>query len=252
MATFKSCELRVRPARSAVVRLTWKRTRLESTTNSTIPPPSVNRGMTLTVMTLALESNVRISLSRLSSDELIKTMRQLAASLGFAIRLMTTFLPFMFSPAIVVSKVVRKGSCPSTQMGKESSAEDVLLSGHSTNLPSLYRYAALTSYSVAVECWAYKVGTALSDHTMGTTTARMRKTWHGRLPVIRHDIVGFEKPLAWVCSLITFAIFATLALRRRFAASRPEIQDLRRTRHDVVETSFVPRLTSSEIGWPAS
>jgi len=42
MATFKSCELRVRPARSAVVRLTWKRTRLESTTNSTIPPRSVN------------------------------------------------------------------------------------------------------------------------------------------------------------------------------------------------------------------
>src|SRR5882724_10642023 len=249
MATFNSCELRVRPARSAHVRLTSKRTLFESTTNWTMPPSRENSGMSLTVRTLVLESAVKISLTRLSSDELMNRMRQVTASRVFEIRLITTFLPFMFSRAIVVSKLAPNGSCPNTQMGKESSPEDVKLSGHSTNLPSLYRYAALTSYSVGVECCAYKIGTALSAQPNATMTATMRKTRHGRLAVVQLEIVEFKKTVLGVCALITFALFATLALRRRSAAFRQDPQDLRQTRHDVVETGSVPRLTSSGIAW---
>src|SRR6476661_3246823 len=116
-----------------------------------MPPSRENSGMSLTVRTLALETAVKISLTRLSSDELMNRIRQLTASRVFEIRLITTFLPFMLSWAIVVSTAAPNGSCPSTQMGKELSPEDVTFSGHSTNLPSLYKYAALTSYSVGFE-----------------------------------------------------------------------------------------------------
>ena len=171
-------------------------------------------------------------------------MRQLAASWDLAIRLMATFFPFMLSPATVVSKVVRKGSCPSTQIGKESSTEDVALSGHSTNLPSLYRYAAFTSYSDGVERWPYKTGTLLSAQAMATTTVAMRKTRHGRLPVFLYAGVGLKKPVSRVCFLITVAIFATSASRSRFVAFRQDPQDLRQPRHGAVERGSVPRLTN--------
>src|SRR5260370_17170390 len=95
-------------------------------------------------------------------------MRQLTASCGFVMRLTTTFLPLMLSPAMVALKVEPKGSSPSTQMLKKSLAA-VTLAGHSTNLPKLYRYAALTSYSVGLDCWACKHTAPTSTHPTATT-----------------------------------------------------------------------------------
>src|SRR5581483_6842689 len=103
--------------------------------------------MSLTVSTLALSSDAKICSRRLSSDKLMYTIRQPAASCGLRMRLTTTRLPKMASLEIVESRLEPNGSWPSTQMENEFGSRAFV--GHSINFPKLYRYAAFISYSVA-------------------------------------------------------------------------------------------------------
>src|SRR6266568_4366607 len=136
IATLSSWELKVSPVRSALVRLTSKRTLFASVTNWIMPPRRVKYGMSLTVRTLILSSTSRMSLSRASSDELMNKIWQPAPSWARGILFTRTFLPLMLSPAMVVWNVESKGSRPSTQMLNELS-DDITWGGHSTNLAKL-------------------------------------------------------------------------------------------------------------------
>src|SRR5580692_9805860 len=140
VATLSNSELRLSLAFSALARLISKRTRLPSRTNSIMPPRFEKPGMSLTVRTLASSIAARISFKCFSSVELMNRMRQPAASCGFAIRLITTGLLSSVSPARVESRVMPKGSAPSTQAAKDWLLSAEALEGHFTNLPKLSRY----------------------------------------------------------------------------------------------------------------
>src|SRR5437868_7613218 len=109
-----------------------------------MPPRREKSGISLTVNTSDLSSVVSVPDNCLSSDELMNTMRQSNASAGLVIRLVTRCFPFMLASDRARSKIAPKGSCPRTQIGKESLLSEAILGGHPTNRPKLYKYAAFT------------------------------------------------------------------------------------------------------------
>ena len=136
-ATLRSSELRTSRALSALARLISKRTLSPSRTNWIMPPRRVKPGMSLTVRTPLSSRTVKISFKCFSSVELMYRIRHSPASCGFEIRRSTTGLPSRASPARVESRIVPKGSWPSTQTGNESPLPAGTVPGHLTNLPKL-------------------------------------------------------------------------------------------------------------------
>src|ERR1700726_58577 len=137
VATLSSSELSVRPACWAAVRLTSKRTFFPSRTNWIMPPRLTNCDISLTVKTAFLSRSTIILLSRLSSVRLRKRIWQSPDSSALEIRLATTVLPPIVSPASVASRLGPKGSCPRTQTVKEPPWAAATFPGHSINRPKL-------------------------------------------------------------------------------------------------------------------